>query len=1098
MTALLRLPLAGPHLLLAALLLTACPATDDDDSAPPDYGAAPTASVTIIPSAPTTVDDLVASVASSDPEGAVVQLTLRWLLDGDAAADHDGSFVVPAAATSAGQQWTVEVIPSDGGQDGEPASTTVTIGNTPPALTSVTILPEDPREGTDVVATPGTTSDVDGDDVTITFEWWVAGATVDGVTGDTLTSDDFDKGDLIQVLATPLDAEGAGTPVASNVVTGANTAPTAGSATITAVARDPAWTCEGSGWVDPDPADVEGYIYSWTVNFAFNVPGQELDDSMFSPGDTLVCQAVPFDGTDTGPAITSEPVEVPGAVNTPPVLAGVSLLPLAPQEGDDVVATLGATADAEGDTVTVSWEWSINGIIDPAIVGDTLTSADFDKGDAIQVVAVPDDGVDEGLPVASNVVTVINTPPTGADVAATPTSGDEGTTFTCAGSGWSDPDPVDTEGWEYAWTVNFAFTLPGDTIDGAHFGAGDILVCQATPTDGEQAGAALLTDPIMVDNTAPEAGAVALDPTAPTTTDPIVAAVTGVSDLDGDPVELVYAWTIDGAPAGGDSDTLDPSLTTKGDDVMVEVTPWDAQVAGAPVSSAPVTVLNTPPELASAAIEFDPGTGLFTATPAGWADLDGDAEAYVYAWSDGSAPVGTDAPTLDAGLVGAGATVTVDVTAFDGEDNGNTVTSNAIDYLPALSLQPTELDLGSRDLGCLVTEEVALLNLGIAPLEVSLVDFVETAGAGHLSAAWDFSLPATIEAGGQLVVEVTWDVYDLQDVAGELTVTSDDPAAPTAGVPVFGTSHWSAPVAETLLVIEEALDAYVLADIPIDESIEVYVDLAPHEDWTYDPLTNAVTFDDDEPEAGDVVEFTYSVWGLYCGTNGAPTAIATVLTASPEVCGAVVVDASGSSDPDGDPLEFDFGFVAVPAASGLDESGIVVSGSQGTLAPDEEGDYTVDVVATDPFGASSEPAEVSFTVGPDSGAPNQPPVANPGPAIVVTAETYGYVDNYFDTYCNECTFDDVMLDGGLSWDPEGGAVTWAWSMDDGDGDIEGDDEAQQVWVSHPEFSPENLGVGTEEDVVLLQVTDCQGETGTATVTIVWECTCLYGGGGGPS
>ena len=172
-----------------AALLAACPATDDDDSAPPDYGAAPTASVTIIPSAPTTVDDLVASVSSSDPEGAVVQLTVRWLLDGEPDLGHDDSYVVPAGVTSAGQEWTVEVIPSDGGQEGEPVSATVTIGNTPPALTSVTILPEDPREGTDVVATPGATSDLDGDDVTVEFAWWVAGEAVDGVTGDTLSSD---------------------------------------------------------------------------------------------------------------------------------------------------------------------------------------------------------------------------------------------------------------------------------------------------------------------------------------------------------------------------------------------------------------------------------------------------------------------------------------------------------------------------------------------------------------------------------------------------------------------------------------------------------------------------------------------------------------------------------------------------------------------------------------------------------------------------------------------------------------------------------------------------------------------------------------------
>jgi hypothetical protein len=85
------------------------------------------------------------------------------------------------------------------------------------------------------------------------------------------------------------------------------------------------------------------------------------------------------------------------------VLYSVSIAPAAPAEGDDVVATPGGTSGPEGDTVTVAYAWWVGGT-EIAAAGATLRSDDFAKGDAIYVVATPNDGTSDGAPVTSNIV----------------------------------------------------------------------------------------------------------------------------------------------------------------------------------------------------------------------------------------------------------------------------------------------------------------------------------------------------------------------------------------------------------------------------------------------------------------------------------------------------------------------------------------------------------------------------------------------------------------------------------------------------------------------------------------------------------------------
>ena len=99
--------------------------------------------VAINPSEPTAADDLMAvtPTPASDPNGDPVSYLFAWSVDGSAWGTDQ---VVPAAETSKGQTWQVEVTPTDGKKEGDPATASVVIGNTPPVVLAVSFDPEVP------------------------------------------------------------------------------------------------------------------------------------------------------------------------------------------------------------------------------------------------------------------------------------------------------------------------------------------------------------------------------------------------------------------------------------------------------------------------------------------------------------------------------------------------------------------------------------------------------------------------------------------------------------------------------------------------------------------------------------------------------------------------------------------------------------------------------------------------------------------------------------------------------------------------------------------------------------------------------------------
>ena len=361
--------------------------------------------ITLAPEAPTTLDDLVVTLApeATDPNAKdTVEHRFVWYVD-DARMDALVTDTVTSGETKKGQTWRVVVTPWDGKLAGTSAEASVTIGNTPP--TAEVSLSPDVARTEDRVKSRVSTHDVDNDTVKVRYQWSLNGS-VTSLTNDTLPANRTNKGEVWELAVYPDDGESEGEP-ATVEITIANTPPSITKATVQppVVTRGVTMTCGAQGWQDVDE-DEPGYETEWFVNGTSVSTDAELEGTAVKRGDEVACALTPHDGDDPGETVRSASVIVR---NAPPTLESVTIAPDEPTADEVVEATLGAAADPDGDEVDFHYSWRIN----DREVGsaETLNGSRFVRGDQITLQITPDDGTDLGEPVSSNKITAGNNPP---------------------------------------------------------------------------------------------------------------------------------------------------------------------------------------------------------------------------------------------------------------------------------------------------------------------------------------------------------------------------------------------------------------------------------------------------------------------------------------------------------------------------------------------------------------------------------------------------------------------------------------------------------------------------------------------------------------
>lgn len=181
--------------------------------------------IRIEPQNPTTDDDLRCAIVqgSADPEGNPITYVYRWyrdsvqtLITGD---------TVLSTQTERLQEWTCEVVASDGVLYSNTVSDSVVVGNTPPTMTGVSLAPSPAYEDSVLTCAGAGFQDDDGDPEGYVAAWFVSGAPLPGVTGTTLDGAWFDRGDTVTCQLAPWDGAQQGASIVSNAVTILNTAP---------------------------------------------------------------------------------------------------------------------------------------------------------------------------------------------------------------------------------------------------------------------------------------------------------------------------------------------------------------------------------------------------------------------------------------------------------------------------------------------------------------------------------------------------------------------------------------------------------------------------------------------------------------------------------------------------------------------------------------------------------------------------------------------------------------------------------------------------------------------------------------------------------
>ena len=199
--------------------------------------------------------------------------------------------------------------------------------------------------------------------------------------------------------------------------------------------------------------------------------------------------------------------------------------------------------------------------------------------------------------------------------------------------------------------------------------------------------------------TPPVVDSVTINQASPHTNDSLSVSVTS-HDVNNDPVTYHYQWSKNGSPiSGANAATLNLATAgngDKGDVIAVTVTGNDGTANSLPVTSAPVTILNSAPTSTVLLNTVTPAPGQVLTATATRADVDNDAVTLTYVWKQNGVVRKTTAATtsltdtLDLATIGAGNNdiITVELTPNDGTANGTVQIGTATVNVPAVSSIP--------------------------------------------------------------------------------------------------------------------------------------------------------------------------------------------------------------------------------------------------------------------------------------------------------------------------------------------------------------------------------------------------------------------------
>ncbi|MDP6942613.1 MAG: FG-GAP-like repeat-containing protein, partial [Myxococcota bacterium] len=656
----------------------------------------------------------------SDADGDEISWSYAWYantepIDGQTnptlTSDHFGS----------GDVVRCHAVASDGQSDGPllMSENAVQVGNSLPTAPEIVL---DPEAGTIetlfTCSVSVASSDSDEDPITYITHWVVNGyenvqLDTETVTATELISDALGTavrgGDTLGCRVRASDGVGLSPPADSLALTLDNTAPTGGTVTVF-----PETATEGDtlNCVAQDATDIDGdpitWTYTWTVDD--QVLAGQTEDSLtsehFDKHQAVSCSATPSDPAATGDEVASAHTVI--VENTPPVVGSVTVEPAETNRLGTftcVVDNLHDADPADGE-VTVELQWLLEtGEGFEPIVDATeaqLAAMTLSPGDQVACRATPYDSDEGGVPVTSELATVVNTPPSVGGVSLTPPFAYSDDVLTCSPTESEDIDD-DEIAHSFAWFLNDVL-IEGETSTQLSGGLdkGDTVRCVVTPNDGVTDGLGVPSNVVTVLNTLPSLTGATVSPEVARLCETFTCTPGPVIDpdpSDQETMDFFYRWTVNEVPIDVTTPTLTWADAAPADEVVCHVAPWDGAfdgvldpLSGPEVSTAPVIYTNPPPTLESVTVEPQGsvlcGTTL-TCAHEGYSDDCDPVGEFFHHWSLTDADTGEVhhmdyvGQELDTSTIQHGQTVYCSATASDGHAQVELGSSNGVLILNA-------------------------------------------------------------------------------------------------------------------------------------------------------------------------------------------------------------------------------------------------------------------------------------------------------------------------------------------------------------------------------------------------------------------------------
>jgi len=327
--------------------------------------------------------------------------------------------------------------------------TTTAATNNPPVMTSVTITPNPAYKTTANLTANPVATDADGDPVTFTYQWKKGGVNISGQTSSTLANTNYVKSDVITVTVTPNDGKTNGTAMTSAGLTIANSVPVMSTVTIT---PSPAYKTTANLTANVTATDADSdtitYSYQWKKG-GVNISGQTsstLANTNYVKSDVITVTVTPNDGTTSGTAMTSAGLTIANSLPTQPTVS----ITTPAYDSTNLVCTPTGSSDADGDTISFSYAWYKNTVLQAGLTTNTVNASNTTVGDSWRCVATPNDGTTNGTAGEATVTIIADldiTPPIISNIASV-------TTVDTAAISWTTNEAA-TSQVEYGLTTSY-------------------------------------------------------------------------------------------------------------------------------------------------------------------------------------------------------------------------------------------------------------------------------------------------------------------------------------------------------------------------------------------------------------------------------------------------------------------------------------------------------------------------------------------------------------------------------------------------------------------------------------------------------------------